>query len=235
MCLVSGVSAMAVCLPSGLTGECDECLNDVCLAIADGFVNKAGAVVSGHKPAAIFSIPMRAYCGGRWRQLVRSALDEALRTYADALPNYGVRLSVLYRDERRVYLLAWRPAHLTEVLLHKDSLAILREHGYQGSDTTALVSELRRRLVSYYTGCRKSAANFPHEIGVFLGYPAEDVRGFLEGRPATCKGPWRAYGDERVARRRFKALEEQERRCRSRFAAGETFGALFAPQGAPVR
>ena len=40
------------------------------------------------------------------------------------------------------------------------------------------------------------AADFPHEIGVFLGYPLEDVVGFIRhrGKCFTCCGCWKSYG-----------------------------------------
>lgn len=221
--------AMAVRAHLGTPEVDDERLNDVCLTIAETLVRMAGAVIAGAKAAAIFSVPMRAYSGGRWRLLVRQALDEALRAYAGALPAYGVRLSVLYRTERRVYLLVWRPALVEASLAARGAIALLRSQGYRGRSTDELMSELRRRLVAFYRAGKDGAVEFPHEIGLFLGYPVEDVLGFMSGAPATCSGPWHAYGDERTARRRFRTIEAKERRCRTRFAAGEPLGALFAP------
>ena len=115
VCLMSGRHAMAIRLAEGLADAYGSELNDACLTFADSLVRLAGGVIAGVKPAAIFSIPMRAYSAGQWRWLVRHALDEALRAYAASLPDYGVSLSVLYRTERRVYLLVWRPALLARV------------------------------------------------------------------------------------------------------------------------
>lgn len=46
---------------------------------------------------------------------------------------------------------------------------------------------------------------FPHEIGLFLGYPPEDVRGFIENGSDGCKctGYWKVYGDARAAQEMF--------------------------------
>ena len=226
---MSGRHAMAVRFGEGLGASADECLNDVCLAFSEVLVRMAGAVIAGVKPAAIFTLPMRAYAAGKWRQLSRGALDEALRAYAEALPAYGVELSVPYRTDRRVYLLVWRPEDLGCMLADPTRLSILREQGYCGADRRELLVELRRRLVDYYLAVDAGKRiEFPHEIGVFLGYPAQDVRGFMAGEKATCRGAWHAYGDEQTARRRFRMLEMHERRCRNRFAAGEPLHALFA-------
>ena len=43
---------------------------------------------------------------------------------------------------------------------------------------------------------------FPHEIGLFLGYPFEDVMGFIEnkGENYLCSGCWKVYSCEQDAR-----------------------------------
>ena len=46
---------------------------------------------------------------------------------------------------------------------------------------------------------------FPHEIGVFLGYPVEDVEGFIENKGENFKlcGAWKVYGSVENAKRTF--------------------------------
>ena len=53
---------------------------------------------------------------------------------------------------------------------------------------------------------------FPHEIGVFLDYPLEDVVGYIENRGdrALCAGCWKAYSNADEAQRRFALY----RKCR---------------------
>lgn len=52
--------------------------------------------------------------------------------------------------------------------------------------------------------------DFPHEIGLFLGYPAEDVSGFIRhgARCAKCVGTWKVYGDEESARKKFALYQK---------------------------
>ncbi|MPN35997.1 hypothetical protein SDC9_183502 [bioreactor metagenome] len=56
---------------------------------------------------------------------------------------------------------------------------------------------------------------FPHEIGLFLGYPLHDVVGFIEnkGRNFTCSGYWKSYGDPETAQKCY----ERYRRCVSTY------------------
>ena len=55
---------------------------------------------------------------------------------------------------------------------------------------------------------RESEA-FPHEVGLFLSYPPEDVAGFIANNARRCKcaGLWKVYGDEKRARRMFHAFK----------------------------
>ena len=46
---------------------------------------------------------------------------------------------------------------------------------------------------------------FPHEIGVFLGYPLEDVMGFIHhnGKNFQLSGMWKVYGNKEDAEEKF--------------------------------
>ena len=49
------------------------------------------------------------------------------------------------------------------------------------------------------------SGEFPREVGLFLSYPPEDVKGFIDHRANNfkCTGPWKVYGDEGKARSLF--------------------------------
>ena len=85
-----------------------------------------------------------------------------------------------------------------------DALAgdLLDMHGYAGHKPAQCVARLARRL--------HESHDFPHEIGLFLGYPPEDVSGFIENKAACakCVGCWKVYGDEEAARKRFAKYEK---------------------------
>ena len=53
-------------------------------------------------------------------------------------------------------------------------LAFLESCGYESGDTDFLLKQLSGRL------CLEQ--DYPHEIGLFLGYPLADVVGFIENR-----------------------------------------------------
>ena len=96
---------------------------------------------------------------------------------------------------------------------------------------------LRTRSVSRSTYCCaiSSAASpcpsdFPHEIGLFLGYPIEDVVGFIRYAGKGCKlsGLWKVYGDAEAASRLFDRLSRVCHAVTRRVDKGETLLEVFA-------
>ena len=82
---------------------------------------------------------------------------------------------------------------------------LLERRGYCCGHPEQCVASLMRRLRQ----CAQDA--FPHEIGLFLGYPPEDVAGFIEHKADGCKcvGCWKVYGDVQKA----TALFDRYKRC----------------------
>ena len=96
-----------------------------------------------------------------------------------------------------------------------------RKEGYPVSDgVEAMLTHL---------GARLAGAEFPHEVGLFLGYPAADVEGFRRNAGRNCKlcGHWKVYGQVEEARRRFLAFDRcREALCRW-VAEGRSLEQLF--------
>ena len=103
---------------------------------------------------------------------------------------------------QRVLLYMYRPEKLARDLDHRQAQPILSEAGYENFDCGACIRRLIRRL--------RESGEFPHEVGLFLGYPPEDVRGFIENRAQNYKfaGDWKVYGDADRARRTFAAYKK---------------------------
>lgn len=98
-----------------------------------------------------------------------------------------------------IYL--YRPEHLSEDLMQEEARKLLFEKSYPISSADFCVAELAKRL--------KSCKKFPHEIGLFLGYPPEDVKGFIENNAKNAKtvGVWKVYGDAEKAKERFDSYK----------------------------
>ncbi len=153
----------------------------------------------------------------------RQELTEQLQTINRVLVPRGLRLLPLRLEEKRVLLYLYRPDRLTRDLSRREAGRLLDRAGYRSGDPRACLRELCRRL--------RRREDFPHEIGLFLGYPPEDVQGFIDhrGRDCKCVGCWKVYGNETVARRRFAAYKSCTGSYCSRRADGATLEDLTVP------
>ena len=114
----------------------------------------------------------------------------------------GIRVLPLRVRKGRALIYAYRPNALESDLTDHRARALLLKYGYVPENPNGCVVHLIHRL--------RSEGEFPHEIGVFLGYPLTDVVGFIEneGRNFTCCGCWKAYGGPQAAQRHFAQLRK---------------------------
>jgi len=198
----------------------------VCLDLCSCLVRHAAGVLSGVKPASLFGYVARGGRGvlaGERSRTIRDVLSAAMR----ALAGEGLKAMVLDVSDQRYTLLVYRPAHVAHVLADPDARDFLRALGYEARGCDEVMRTLYVRMRSYYGAAdRSSRPEYPHEVGLVLGYPLEDVRGFMEGGCETCRGPWRAFGDERRSRATFGRVARCEGRCRERYRQGECFGSI---------
>ena len=147
-------------------------------------IEQCSPVLAGLKAAGLF----------RYETSDCKDLAERVRGWNARLGEKGLRVRVLKGCVRSHWYLVYvyRESRLREVLTDENVRAFLAQEGYTLSEDSGcepLLRQMARRLC-----CE---AEFPHEIGIFLGYPLTDVVGFIEnqGRNFTCCGCWKAYGD----------------------------------------
>lgn len=170
-------------------------------------VEQCAPTLAGLKPASLFR-----YQGADRREAIRTAAR-----WTRELAPFGIAVRVLKVCPRTgaclIYL--YRRAELGRLLAEPDIRDFLEGSGYQTADGCAgLLRQISRRLCL--------GEEFPHEIGIFLGYPLEDVVGFIQnqGRAFTCCGYWKVYGDPETARRRFERYRRCTNHCVAQFRRG---------------
>ena len=149
----------------------------------------AGPVIAGLKPASLVRLP---------RQLVEDVWDRGGAELCRAL-----NLSVLTLREGVTGALAllYRQKILARRVGTGAGSRYLCALGYPGgSGLEGYLSFLKKRF---------GEPAFPHEVGVFLGYPLEDVISFSRGKPSPygCRGYWRVYGRPEKAERTFAYMD----------------------------
>lgn len=159
----------------------------------DLLVQCCAPTLAGIKTGNLFSCPIAS----------REELAADLRALNRELSPSGLRILPLRISRGQALLYLFRPARLQQDLRDRDARRILDDAGYRGLKPEQCILRLMKRL--------RSGEGFPHEIGLFLSYPPEDVRGFIDNKAQNYKfiGYWKVYGDESTARRTFS----QYRNC----------------------
>ena len=133
-----------------------------------------------------------------------------IREINQRLREKGLCLLPLRFRNGNALLYLYRPERLKTDLNNELARRTLGNAGYTDQNPGRCVGTLIRRL--------QDEAEFPHEIGLFLSYPPEDVRGFIENRASGFKliGCWKGYGDVDAARKKFESFESCTHRSRGK-------------------
>lgn len=150
----------------------------------------------------------------------QSQLRECVRCWNRLLTKKGLRVIPMRYHKGRALIYVYRPALLKRDLQHNIADSLLRERGYTPEASDRCIIELMKRL------CEQD--EFPHEIGLFLGYPPEDVCGFIENKAEGCKcvGCWKVYGDEQAAQKTFARFKKCTDVYCTQFAKGRSIERL---------
>ena len=196
-------------------------------------VRQCSPTLAGLKPAGLFTFPGPYTCQDaedagdiqRRRQALLAIMDRCRTELAPA----GVELRVLAWRSCGALVYVYRPHELVNYLADPRAFRRLRAMGYRprnlegslrllsarivgsgGRGLTEAPQDLARACPCSPDGCQRE---FPHEIGFFLGYPYEDVIGFIDNHGQNClaSGLWKVYGDVEAALATFARY----RRCTS--------------------
>ncbi|MBQ4105585.1 MAG: DUF3793 family protein [Clostridia bacterium] len=127
----------------------------------------------------------------------KEEMNESIRNWNRILVKKGLRIIPLKYRNSRGLIYIYRPRKLSEDLGHHTAGNILESLGYSTNDAVRCIVHLMKRL--------NECEEFPHEIGLFLGYPPEDVQGFIDNNAMDAKyvGCWKVYSDEDEAKKTF--------------------------------
>lgn len=118
----------------------------------------------------------------------------------------GLQRHLLYTSMEKDYWFLFEPVSFRELLHDSEKERYLKSCGYITDDLYAVLLKLADRFAGYKRGDEE----FPHEIGVLLGYPLGDVKGFIEnaGQNFKMSGYWKVYDDVAYAGRVFGLYEQ---------------------------
>ena len=185
--------------------------------LESAIVRQCAPTLAGMKPASLFTFPGSFVAEDSARQgevdARRAALLELMEGCREELSPAGLELRVLAWRSCGALIYVYRPRQLSRSLQDPRAATRLEAEGYDVGDIDACLDLLEERVTA--SGKRTAASSlgaregtcpcereecaqeFPHEIGFFLGYPYEDVAGFIDhkGRDYLAVGLWKVYGD----------------------------------------
>lgn len=150
-------------------------------------VRNCAPTLAGMKTGSMFTCPYRD----------KQILLAFTRQFNIQYRAKGLRMIPLRFSEEKALLYVYRPSKLSEDLSKPFAVDLLKNQGYDTKSCQSCIVQLIRKL--------QGTKDFPHEVGLFLGYPPEDVLGFIEQGPCGCKcsGCWKVYHDVEGAKKTF--------------------------------
>ena len=134
--------------------------------------------------------------------IVASEDEEAVRSI---LKKTGIIHYRLLRQEGKTTFLLFRTAELAAYLQDPNVQYILAENGYLDLSLGGILRTFQYRYETYMN----QGEEFPHEMGLLLGYPIEDVQGFIEhqGQDYLYAGYWKVYAEVEEKKQLFESYE----------------------------
>lgn len=146
----------------------------------------------------------------------KETLISEIKRLNRSLRNKGVIILPLRFWNNTVLILVYRPSLLRKCI--NDTLAqkILLNCGYDYKDLNSHGRSISR------LAARIKENQFPHEIGIFLGYPPKDVKGFIDNNAYNYKmsGLWKVYSDVDYASRLMNSYHKCTDNYLKRFNSG---------------
>lgn len=174
------------------------------------FIHHCSPTLAGIKTANLFSC----------RFTDEKEIKDSIRKLNRVLVKKGVRVLPLRYCDGYALIYAYRPSRLLMDLQQSDACELLKERGYTSEAPEQCIIQLMQRLAD--------GGEFPHEIGLFLGYPPEDVCGFIKNKAGRykCVGEWKVYGDADKAMETFAKYKKCTEVYCAQFAQGKSIERL---------
>lgn len=138
----------------------------------------------------------------------------------------GISYRILLTTEKKELVLFYREDELRAYLEDEEICRLIRKYGYEKMDMIQMLDRLAHRVQQLSV----QNLGFPHEIGAFLGYPAEDVKGFIEkqGKEYLMIGYWKVYSNPSEAEMIFKSYDQAKQRAVQEFLRGKSVREIAA-------
>ena len=164
-------------------------------------VTQCAPVLKGIKISNLITIH-----SGMWNQVRKSLKGSSINCFP------------LYMGKDKTVLFLYRPDQLKRHLTRGEVIDFLQRYGYLDISLSGVLIRMKQRYQKYID--QRTA--FPHELGVMLEYPTEDVEGFIENQGKNCllEKYWKVYHNKEQAEKIFQLYDQAKKEAMEEVVAG---------------
>lgn len=159
--------------------------------------------LAGKKVANMFTLRQENKC-----------IKQTVFYWNKKLESIGLKVCILKQTCRSALIYVYREEMLKDTLSNPETLEFLHSIGYASTDINNILNRIKRHF--------RISDDFPHEIGLLLGYPLRDVKGFIENKGKCFRqlGHWKVYDDIESAVKLFNEYNHCQRCFMSLYQKG---------------
>ncbi len=155
-------------------------------------IEHCSLTLSSLKTASLFAVKFYS----------KHALNKDVTFWNERFSQSGVKLEILKTGTKSALIYMYRKDMLMNDM--NDTLAkdILLRYGYENLNVERAIKKLYKRI--------NVSNEFPHEIGLFLGYPPKDIEGFICNKGENCSlcRYWKVYCDKEESLIKFAKYDK---------------------------
>jgi len=158
----------------------------------------------GIKPACLFSLSLEVF----------SKESQKINKWKTDFSKFNRFIIPMKKENNRILMFIFDKKLLEKTINSKENSLYLKSKGYcVEKGFSSVLAELLHRLTFN--------KDFPHEVGIFLGYPLCDVIGF-ENNNSDFKysGFWKVYANVNEAERQMQSYKSCSKKCMKLLTTG---------------
>lgn len=147
-------------------------------------------------------------------------LNKEVKRLNVLLAERGIKITVLLVRDSSVLVYVYRENVLKHQLAAEKVGDFLAEFGYDNVSVDYAIEKLKDRIFSQ--------DNFPHEIGVFLDYPLDDIKAFIDNKGKNFRhcGYWKVYSNFEESLQKFADFDRCKELYKQMWQNGSTIRQL---------
>lgn len=168
------------------------------------------------------------------------SVEDGVHQWNERFAGMGLGVYLLRRTSHSALIYVYRKSALEAALSNEEIRYFLGCYNYECkqcvSERGTSLSDRNTRFTECTVDCclehlrdrinrcsKGNTVEFPHEIGVFLGYPLYDVKCFItnHGKNSKYTGTWKVYGDAEQATRTFAKFDKCRRVYQTLWQSGQ--------------